>query len=151
MLPFMVPLNLPATPLKLSKKDNQVYVRCLIRQKLILLTPEEWVRQHLIAYLRDVHAYPATLMSVEKGLTFNGMKKRWDLVIYNSNGEADFLVECKAPPIPLDEKVISQIGSYQAVVQCNTLLVTNGLDFLCWRKNTENEWKATQRIPSYEE
>ncbi len=151
MTSFMIPLNLPVTPLKLSKKDGQVYVKCLVRQKNILLTPEEWVRQHLIAFLSDVHFYPKTLMSVEKGLTFNGLKKRWDLVVLNRLGKPQILVECKKPDIPLDEKVVSQIGSYQSSLQCDMLLITNGLSFKCWRKNKNGDWISVQRIPSFED
>jgi hypothetical protein len=37
---FIVPLNFPPTQLDLSRKSGKVFVKCLIRRKEILLTPE---------------------------------------------------------------------------------------------------------------
>ena len=48
------PLNLPPAPLKLSSRAGRIFVNCLVRKKAIVLTPEEWVRQHVIAYLHKL-------------------------------------------------------------------------------------------------
>ena len=50
----MTPLNLPKTQLKLTRKDGIISIFCPIRKKKLVLTPEEWVRQHLIAYFAEV-------------------------------------------------------------------------------------------------
>ena len=54
----IVPLNLPKTSLDISRSGDQLLVRCLVRKKNIVLTPEEWVRQHFIAYFLNDLAYP---------------------------------------------------------------------------------------------
>ena len=73
---FIVPLNFPPTQLDLSRKSGKVFVKCLIRHKEILLTPEEWVRQHIIAHLINDLNYPQTLIGVEKSIQYNGLTKR---------------------------------------------------------------------------
>ena len=62
----IVPLNLPKTNLILSRSGNNIHVNCLVRKKKIILTPEEWVRQHFIAYFIDKLEYPRGLLTIEK-------------------------------------------------------------------------------------
>ena len=49
----IVPLIFPKADLTLTKKDDQLFVNCVIRKKAIVLTPEEWVRQHVLHYLTN--------------------------------------------------------------------------------------------------
>ena len=80
----LIPLNLPKATLTLTRKDNVIFVNCLIRKKKIILTPEEWVRQHYINYLSSFLLYPPSFISVEKELNYFGLKKRWDIVVFNN-------------------------------------------------------------------
>ena len=95
----LIPLNLPKATLTLTRKDNVIFVNCLIRKKKMVLTPEEWVRQHYINYLSSYLLYPLSFISVEKELNYFGLKKRWDIVVVNNLFEPIILVECKAPNI----------------------------------------------------
>jgi hypothetical protein len=79
------PLNLPKTNLNLTRNGSSLSVQCLIRKKKIILTPEEWVRQHYIAYLHITLGYKIERISVEKSLNYFGMNKRWDIVVYNKD------------------------------------------------------------------
>ncbi|MDR1673761.1 MAG: type I restriction enzyme HsdR N-terminal domain-containing protein [Bacteroidales bacterium] len=103
----------------------------LVRKKYVALTPEEWVRQHLIHYLSAEKNCPLTLMSVETPLRYAQMHKRSDVVVYGRNGQPLLLAECKAPEVPVNQKVFEQIAVYHQTIQSPFLLVTNGLLHYC--------------------
>ena len=44
-------LNLPAFQYKIKHIENKAYIYDILRKKFILITPEEWVRQHFVNYL----------------------------------------------------------------------------------------------------
>lgn len=136
---LIVPLNFPPAQLDLNRKSGKVFVKCLIRRREILLTPEEWVRQHLIAYLINTLNYPQTLIGVEKSIQYNGLSKRWDLVVFNSDFEPYILVECKAPNIKLGTNTLQQALSYQHQLNCEIIVISNGLETYTWRLNRENQ------------
>lgn len=123
---IICPLNLPKAPLKLSSRAGRVYVNCLVRKKQILLTPEEWVRQHLIAYLNLHLGYPLEKIAVEKQIQYDGFTRRWDIVVYNTRFEPDIIVECKAPQIKISHEVFMQIATYQKKLSANYLVLSNG-------------------------
>jgi hypothetical protein len=123
----MIPLSFPPTPLSLNKEGEQYKVRCLIRKKWLVLTPEEWVRQHVIGYLIHVKKIPSGNISVEKALTYNQRLKRWDIATFDSEGNPSILVECKRTTVPCTPEVMVQISAYQKVVQAEKLIITNGL------------------------
>ena len=54
----MEQLNFPAYAFTLKNKENKTYILDLIRKKNLLLTPEEWVRQHCINFLNSELGYP---------------------------------------------------------------------------------------------
>jgi hypothetical protein len=98
-----------------------------VRKKYVALTPEEWVRQHMIQYLEKVKMVPLHMMASERGLSINRMTKRFDLVVYNLSGKPALIIECKAPSVALSEDVFFQIARYNLALKVNYLLVTNGL------------------------
>ena len=89
----IVALNLPKTELQIKQKGEKLYVNCLIRKKAIILTPEEWVRQHLIAFFIKELSYPQGLMSVEKNIKYGDLDKRWDLAVFNTNQDCFLLMD----------------------------------------------------------
>lgn len=95
-----------------------------------MLAPEEWVRQHVLHFLIQ-KGYPAPLMSVERGLRVNRLQKRTDVVIYNREGRAFLLVECKAPEIQITENVLRQATIYNQTIQAQHIMLTNGLAHYC--------------------
>jgi hypothetical protein len=123
----MTPLSFPPTPLKLSKEGEQIKVQCLIRKKWLVLTPEEWVRQHVIGYLMHVKKIPSGSISVEKTLTYNQRIKRWDIATFDAAGNPSILVECKRTTVACTSEVMVQISAYQKIVQAKKLIITNGL------------------------
>jgi len=136
---FIVPLNFPPTKLDLIRKSGKVFVKCLIRRKEILLTPEEWVRQHIIAHLINDLNYPQTLIGVEKSIQYNGLTKRWDIVVFDSDFKPYLLVECKAPNIKLGTNTLQQALSYQHQLNCELIVISNGLETHTWQLNNEKQ------------
>jgi type I site-specific restriction endonuclease len=96
----------------------------------VLLTPEEWVRQHVLHYLHHEKGVPLGLMAVEQGIKLNGMQRRCDIVIYNTDGQPVMIVECKAPTVNITQDVFDQIARYNLVLKVGYLLVTNGIQHI---------------------
>jgi hypothetical protein len=108
------------------KSDKDVnYVFDIIRKKWIVATPEEWVRQHVLHYLVYDNNYPASLIAVERGLVLNGRRKRFDIVVFNPQGKASMVIECKRPDVALGQEVFDQIAQYNAVFGARYLWITN--------------------------
>jgi hypothetical protein len=129
----IIPLNLPKTALTLTRKENVMYVNCLIRKKKIILTPEEWVRQHYINFLSLHLQYPLSFISVEKELNYFGLKKRWDIVVFNNLYEPIILVECKAPNVKLNQEALKQVFTYQNKLNCEFIVLSNGIEHFQWQ------------------
>ena len=127
-------LNLPQATLKINKKNNQFFVRCLVRKKQILLTPEEWVRQHLIHYLVYFKGFALGRLAVEVNLLVNGLAKRADLVYYDEKLSPSFLFECKAADVHLTTETVFQIATYNSQLNAPFLVISNGIDHYIFEK-----------------
>ena len=108
----MRPLNFPAYDFRFKSNENNVHIFDVIRKKFVVLQPEEWVRQHTVHYLMEGKHYPKSLINIEKQLKINSLKKRYDIVVFNSKGEIEILVECKAPEVKITQEVFDQIARY---------------------------------------
>ena len=143
-------LNFPTYNFTIKTENNANYIFDIIRKKYVVLTPEEWVRQHMLWYLIHEKKYPASLISVEKGLEINGLKKRFDLLVYNRTGQPELLVECKSPDIKLAQDVFDQIAGYNRKFCVKKLLVTNGIHHLmCLFSDDFGNYEFVQDIPKY--
>ncbi len=147
-----VPLNLPPHPFKIIRKDESLYIFDELRKKMLVLTPEEWVRQHFIQFLIHQQKYPKSLIKLEGGLKLHKLQKRTDILIYNKNGKADVLVECKASTVRIDQQVFDQAARYNMIHQVKHLVVTNGLDHYFCEMDYENQsYCFSPDCPSYQE
>ena len=144
----IVPLNLPKTDLDISRSGDQLFVRCLVRKKKIVLTPEEWVRQHFIAYFLNDLSYPKGLLTVEKKIQYGAMEKRWDLATFIANQECFLLLECKAPSIPITKAVFEQSLTYFKGLQSRFLVLSNGIEHVIFKKE-EDGLKIVNEFPDY--
>lgn len=145
-----VPLNLPAYPFKITRKEDQLYIFDEIRKKHLVLTPEEWVRQHFIQFLVLERKFPKSLIQIEGGLTLNKLQKRTDIVIYNTNGERVMVIECKAPSVKISQSVFDQAARYNSVHKAKWLVVTNGLKH-CYAliNHMESRFLFVEELPLY--
>lgn len=132
-------LNFPTYSFRFKNSENKVSIFDKIRKKFILLTPEEWVRQHVVEFLIDEKKYPKSLINVEKIVKVSGMNKRYDIVVFNSDGSIFLLIECKAPEIKIDQKTFDQIARYNLILNAQYLMVTNGLNHYFCEMDFENE------------
>lgn len=145
-----VQLNLPPYPFKIKLEDETAYIFDEIRKKFLVLTPEEWVRQHLIQYLTGHKHYPRSLIRIEGGLKLNTLQKRTDLLVYNPAGEKILMVECKAPSVKISQETFHQIARYNRIHRVNLLLVSNGLQHFCCAMNMEDgTYKFLTELPDY--
>src|SRR5690606_15557533 len=127
-----IPLNLPPYAFQLREENKKVYIFDDLRKKYLLVTPEEWVRQHWIQYLINHKGYPKTLIQSEGGLRLNDLRKRTDLIVFNSKGERVLIAEFKAPAIKITQQVFDQVARYNFIHKVPLLLVSNGLThFYC--------------------
>ena len=108
----MQQLNLPNYPFRITKNEKHTLIFDDIRKKEIVLTPEEWVRQHFVQYLIQEKNYPVSLIAIEKQLTINNRKKRTDILLFSKNGTPDIIVECKAPHIKINQDTFDQTARY---------------------------------------
>ncbi|QXP74322.1 type I restriction enzyme HsdR N-terminal domain-containing protein [Tenacibaculum sp. AHE15PA] len=146
----MQKLNLPNYTFKLKSNENKTLIFDKWRKKYLVLTPEEWVRQHFVQFLIDEKKYPVSLIAIEKQLTINNLKKRTDIVIFSSDGTPNIIVECKAPKIKMAQDTFDQIARYNLKLNANYLVVTNGLQHYFCKLDKENEtYIFLEDIPDY--
>ena len=146
----MQKLNFGTYEFRFKNSENKVYIFDEIRKKFVVLQPEEWVRQHVIRFLIEDKKYPKSLINVEKQLVLNGMKKRYDIVIFNSDGSILLLVECKAPKISIKQDTFDQIARYNSDLDAMYLMVTNGLThYYCKMNKIEENYTFLKEIPEF--
>jgi hypothetical protein len=124
-------LNLPICELKLRKNGQKTEVFDIIRKKYLILTDEEWVRQHFVHFLINHLNYPKSLISLESGLKYNRLQKRTDIIVFGRDGKPHMLVECKSPIVKLSQEVFYQAGCYNTVIKAEYMVATNGLVHYC--------------------
>jgi hypothetical protein len=120
-------LNLPEVELRLRNLGESTQIYDAFRKRWLVLTPEEWVRQHFLHFLVDAHRYPKNRIAVEFTLSLHGMKKRADIVVFDSAMRPWMLVECKQVDVQLSQAVFDQVARYNLSLHVPFLVVTNGL------------------------
>jgi hypothetical protein len=143
-------LIFPTYNFNVKNTENGNYIFDIIRKKFVLLTPEEWVRQHLLHYLKTTSNCPASLIAVEKGLVHNGLRKRFDVLVYNNLGKPVLLAECKSPYIQLDASTFAQAAVYNRSFHVKHLLITNGIGlYLCTYSDDFTSYVISNQVPEY--
>ena len=143
-------LNFKPYSFRLKNSKNKIAIFDEIRKKFIVLTPEEWVRQHVVQYLIVEKKYPKSLINVEKILKINGLTKRYDVVVFNSDGTINILIECKSTDVKISQHTFDQIARYNLTLNANFLMVTNGLEHFYCRIDSERQtYQFLESIPDY--
>lgn len=135
----MQSLHFPSYSFTFKSTEKYVYIFDIIRKKYVVLTPEEWVRQHVVHYLIYTRSFRQSYINVEKMFKINNIVKRYDVVVYNPDGSIYLLVECKKPNIKLSQTVFDQIARYNLQLNAKYLMVTNGLQHIYSRLDYENQ------------
>lgn len=147
----MKQLQFPAYSFRFKNSENKVAIFDEIRKKFIIITPEEWVRQHVVQFLLHDKKYPKSHINVEKLLKINDLNKRYDVVVYNPDGSIFILVECKAPEIKISQHTFDQIARYNMTLNAEYLMVTNGLNhYFCKMDYEKERYDFLPELPEYQ-
>ena len=125
-------LNFPKINLRAKSDGHRTLVFDSVRRTYVVLTPEEWVRRHLVEYL--VGHCAATLQSIveEYPVEINGMAQRADVVVMGEDMQPLMVVECKEPNVKIGDEVLRQVVRYNSVLRCRYIALTNGLMTYCY-------------------
>ena len=126
-MPESVKLIFPTISPRLKSVEGEKFIWDSLRGKWLVLTPEEWVRQHTIGWLVTHKGIPALRITQEYPVKINGLNQRADIVVVDEKAKPHILVECKAPDVILDHEVVMQAIRYNSIVGARYILLTNGL------------------------
>jgi len=143
----MIAVQYPEPQFRMKKEKDKQYIFDTIRKSWLLLTEEEWVRQNFVSYLISTLHYPSTVIALEKEISLNDLKKRFDILIYDSHHQPWMLVECKEPRLGLSEDVLQQVLRYNITVPVAYIVITNGNTTVGWKKN--GELKLLEEMPPW--
>lgn len=148
----MQALSLPKAQLKITRKSDDLFIWCVARKKTLLLTPEEWVRQHVIHYLVNEIQVPLGLIASEYSLKINKLSRRSDIVVFGKNGFPILIIECKATDVPITENTFQQIAQYNFQLNVDYLMMTNGIHHVICKIDRENNRLIyLEKLPLYNE
>ena len=140
-------LTLPSFAYKIKGSLDKPYIFDLLRKQYVRLTPEEWVRQHMIHYLIHYRQYPAGLMQSE--CTIDKQGRRVDIFVYNNQKAPLMLIECKSAKQKLTPLVIAQVMRYNTQ-QVPFIICTNGKKHFCFQKQTNAQpYVLLKEIPIF--
>jgi len=143
----MIYLNYPSYPFKLRKDESREMIFDPFRKKWVALTPEEWVRQNILQYLKQVMHYPASLIAVEKSIQLGELTKRFDILVYK-NEKPWMIIECKEANEKISDKTITQLFQYQQVLEAVFLIASNGHETV-GAEIKSGKLHALQNFPEY--
>ena len=152
LAPYGLPaLNFPVYEFRIREENGQLKIFDPARKKYVALTPEEWVRQHLIHYLNTDKNYPLGLMKVEKEFKYNKLSKRADIIVCNRNGEPLLMAECKSTDVEITQSVFDQAMRYNLTMDVQLMILSNGIKHFCFRLDKANQtYIALAEIPAWE-
>ena len=137
---------------RLKNSENTLFIFDSIRKKFVTLQPEEWVRQHCISYLTKVKKYPKPLINVEKKLVLHNLTKRYDIIVFNTDGSILLIVECKSPKQAITQDTFDQIARYNLALNAKHLMLTNGLQHYYYQIDVKNKrYHFLENLPAYGE
>ena len=143
-------LNFPTYQFRIREDGPAFTIFDPIRKKYVALTPEEWVRQHVIRYLTQEKNVPEMLVKVESEFKLYNTRKRFDLAVFDRNGNALLLVECKAPAVPVTQDVVDQAVRYNLALKVGYLMLTNGLQHIfCQVDPQQGHTRIIPELPDY--
>jgi type I site-specific restriction endonuclease len=147
-------LNMPdySDRIRLRKQDEQLQIFDTIRGKWLVLTPEEWVRQNTIIYISDILEVPMSRIANEVAISYNGLTRRCDSIIYDDYGNPLIIIEYKRSDIQLTQRTFDQIATYNLQLRVPYLIVSNGIQHILCKVDFENQkYIFAEQWPKYNE
>lgn len=120
--------------MRARKCDGSISIWDRVRKSYIVLTPEEWVRQHLIEFLISHLSLSEPQIIIEYPVQLNGQNQRADVVVVGQGGRPWILVECKAPEVAIEQSTLDQAVRYNSIVAAQYIILTNGLTHHLYRR-----------------
>lgn len=140
-------LNLPPCRLRVAERSGRLCVWDVVRGRWLVLTPEEWVRRHVLAMLTDRAGVNAANIAQEFPVEVNGAAQRADIAVFGGDGRPLLVVECKAPGVQISDMVLAQAFRYNAVVGARYVMLTNGSDHYIYEATPNGEYIALKDFP----
>lgn len=126
-------LNFPPIKLKARHTSNgRTEVFDAVRGRWLVLTPEEWVRRHVVSYMVEYCGFLPQQIVEEYPVNLNGQMQRADIVAFGSDARPLVVIECKEPTIKIDDGVLCQVVRYNSVLGCRYVVMTNGIQTYCY-------------------
>ncbi len=147
----MLKLNLPSYEYQIKNEKGTLYIYDDLRRKYLLLTPEEWVRQHFIHFLLKDKGVPPKLVKQEAKLNYHNVVKWADILVYDPRLNPVLLIECKASTEQLDQDVFHQVITYNHVLEVPFLGITNGLNHFYAQKQEGAGYQLIPELPVWQE
>jgi len=148
----MIDIPLQSVKDKLQSKaiDGVIYLYDIVRKDYVVLQPEELVRQMLCLYLIEEKGYPLSRFQLERGVLTNDKRGRYDIIIYDKAVKPWMLIECKSHKVNLSQAVVDQLGGYNRTINAPYLMVSNGLQTICYRSETTDVvYEQLVELPAY--
>lgn len=148
----MFNLHFPEFDFKVKTEDEKQLIFDKLRKKYVVITPEEWVRQHIVHYLTEVKNYPESFISVEHSIVINNIAKRCDIVVFNKSFQPKLIIECKRPEINLTQNVFDQAGRYNLTLRVPYVAITNGVENIVAHIDLQNgKYNFIDAYPKYKQ
>jgi hypothetical protein len=148
----MQPLQLPPYPFKITHTGGKKRIFDPVRRKHLILTPEEWVRQHFLQFLINQKGFPKGLLRIEASVAHSKRRGRYDALFVNRKGSPLVLIECKAPEVPISRETFYQIARYNSKLNVPYLALTNGLEHYFLKIETDtNKISILDEFPDYKD
>jgi hypothetical protein len=122
----MIKIQYPHHDYKIRQENGKEFIFDELRRAWVRLTPEEWVRQNFLQYLVKVKKYPISMIALEKEIQLGELRKRFDILVYDSAHQPWMMVECKSMDVLLNEQVLDQLLRYNISIPVPFLVITNG-------------------------
>jgi len=144
----MKELKLPPIDANIKTENGQTFIYDSIRKKYLVLTPEEWVRQHFIQLLTKHLNYPSGLFQLERQHEYFKSKKRSDILVMDQKGNPFLLIECKSYDVKINQSTLNQVAMYNKTIEAPFIGVTNGIQHFAWELVNE-EYVQLANFPAY--
>lgn len=146
----MVRLNFPQYEFQIREKTGKLTIFDPVRKKYVSLTPEEWVRQHVIQFLNREKQFPLSLISIESEIRLYRTRKRFDIAVFDRNGNPQLIVECKSPSVAVTATVLDQVVRYNMALKVGFLMLTNGIQHIyCQVDKKDNSIRMINDLPDF--
>lgn len=130
--------------------NDKEQVFCAWRRRFVRLTPEEWVRQQVLASLETQCGYPHSLIAVEVPIKVGELQKRCDAIVYDKTLRPLMLIEFKAEQVPISQAVFDQAAVYNRKLNVPYLLLSNGKQSVVAHV-LQNQYEYLNEIPSWKQ